>query len=110
MSKVLIIGAGGVANVVAKKCAQLPDVFTSLVIASRTQSKCDKIASEISNIPVTTEQLDADYSENVVEVIQKHQPKLVINVALPYQDLAIMDACLETKTCLLYTSPSPRDA
>lgn len=96
MSKVLIIGAGGVSNVVVKKCAMLPEVFTKIVLASRTKSKCDQIASEITNMEVLTEQVDADYSEQVVKVIEKHQPELVINVALPYQDLAIMDACLET--------------
>lgn len=110
MSKVLIIGAGGVANVVAKKCAQVPEVFSSLVIASRTKSKCDVIASQVNNIPVETEELDADYSQNVVSVIKKHNPKLVINVALPYQDLAIMDACLETGTDYLDTANyEPKD-
>lgn len=110
MSKVLIIGAGGVANVVAKKCAMNSDVFSSLVIASRTKSKCDKIASEISNIPVETEQVDADYAENVIKVIKKYEPKLVINVALPYQDLAIMDACLDTNVHYLDTANyEPKD-
>lgn len=110
MSKVLIIGAGGVANVVAKKCAQVPGVFSSLVIASRTVSKCEVIANEITNIPVATEQVDADFSDQVVTIIKKHEPKLVINVALPYQDLAIMDACLETKTDYLDTANyEPKD-
>lgn len=110
MSKVLIIGAGGVANVVAQKCAQIPSVFSHLVIASRTLSKCDAIAKEISNIPVDTEQVDADYAENVVKIIKKHQPKMVINVALPYQDLAIMDACLETGVNYLDTANyEPKD-
>ncbi len=104
MSKVLIIGAGGVANVVAKKCAMNADVFTSLVIASRTESKCQAIAEQITSIPVATEQVDADYSEQVVAVIKKHQPVMVINVALPYQDLAIMDACLETNVHYLDTA------
>ena len=110
MSKVLIIGAGGVANVVAKKCAQVSNVFSHLVIASRTLSKCEHIASEITNIPVDTEQVDADYSEQVVKVINKHNPVLVINVALPYQDLAIMDACLETGVDYLDTANyEPKD-
>ena len=104
MSKVLIIGAGGVANVVAKKCAMNSAVFTSLVIASRTESKCKAIAEQINNIPVDTEQVDADFAEQVVKVIQKHQPVMVINVALPYQDLAIMDACLETNVHYLDTA------
>lgn len=110
MSKVLIIGAGGVANVVAKKCAQLPEVFSHLVIASRTKSKCDAIANQITNVPVDTERVDADFSQEVIDVIRKHQPKLVINVALPYQDLAIMDACLETKVNYLDTANyEPKD-
>ncbi len=110
MSKVLIIGAGGVANVVAQKCAQLPTVFSHLIIASRTLSKCDAIAKEITNIPVETEQVDADFAENVVKIIQKHKPKMVINVALPYQDLAIMDACLETGVHYLDTANyEPKD-
>ena len=94
MAKVLIIGAGGVANVVAKKCAQVSSVFSELIIASRTLSKCDAIASQISTIPVKTEKVDADYSEQVVVLLEKYKPFMVINVALPYQDLAIMDACL----------------
>lgn len=110
MSKVLIIGAGGVANVVAKKCAMNSDVFTSLVIASRTISKCNTIADEIANIPVSTEQVDADIVEEVVKVLEKHQPKLVINVALPYQDLAIMEACLVAKVHYLDTANyEPKD-
>lgn len=110
MSKVLIIGAGGVANVVAKKCAQLPEVFSHLIIASRTQSKCDAIANQITNVVVETEQVDADYAANVVKVIQKHKPVMVINVALPYQDLAIMDACLETGVHYLDTANyEPKD-
>ena len=110
MSKVLIIGAGGVSNVVVKKCAMLPEVFSEIVLASRTKSKCDLIAAEITNIKVVTEQVDADYAENVVAIIKKHQPKLVINVALPYQDLAIMDACLETGVHYLDTANyEPKD-
>lgn len=94
MSKVLIIGAGGVGNVVAKKCAMMPEVFTEIVIASRTKSKCDAIAKEIGQKNVFTDQVDADFTDQVVELLQKHTPELVINVALPYQDLSIMDACL----------------
>lgn len=110
MSKVLIVGAGGVANVVAKKCAMNSKVFTSLVIASRTKSKCDKIAAEIHEIPVATEQVDADYADNVIAVIKKHEPVMVINVALPYQDLTIMDACLETNVHYLDTANyEPKD-
>lgn len=94
MAKVLIIGAGGVGNVVAQKVAQLPDVFTEIVLASRTKSKCDAIASNI-NRPIKTCAVDADNVPELVQLLQKEKPELVINVALPYQDLTIMDACLE---------------
>ena len=98
MGKVLIIGAGGVANVVAHKCAQNDAVFTEICIASRTKSKCDTIKDSIKNSQsvITTAQVDADAAENVVKLIREFEPKVVINVALPYQDLSIMDACLET--------------
>lgn len=110
MSKVLIIGAGGVGNVVAKKCAQLPEVFSEIVLASRTKSKCDAIAAEIKNIKVVTDSVDADYADQVVKLIEKHQPKMIINVALPYQDLAIMDACLATGVHYLDTANyEPKD-
>lgn len=98
MGKVLIIGAGGVAGVVAHKCAQNDKVFTEICIASRTKSKCDAIKDSIKNSQsiITTAQVDADVAENVVKLIKEFGPKVVINVALPYQDLSIMDACLET--------------
>ena len=98
MSRVLIIGAGGVGNVVAKKCAQHPDVFQDIVLASRTRSKCDAIAAEIMklyNVEVRTAQVDADSVPELVALLNDIKPQLVINVALPYQDLTIMDACLE---------------
>ena len=94
MSKVLIIGAGGVGNVVVHKCAQLPEIFSEICLASRTKSKCDKIASEL-NRPIQTAQVDADNPAEVVKLIKEFKPELVINVALPYQDLPIMDAVLE---------------
>jgi len=103
MAKVLIIGAGGVGNVVAKKCAQVPQVFTDIVLASRTKAKCDKIAAEIDR-PIVTDRVDADHAEEVIALIQKHSPDLVLNVALPYQDLPIMDACAETRTDYLDTA------
>ncbi len=110
MSKVLIIGAGGVGGVVTQKCAQVPEVFSHLVLASRTLSKCDAIASKIDNIPVETAKVDADNVPELVELIRKVQPKMVINVALPYQDLPIMDACLETGVHYLDTANyEPRD-
>ncbi len=107
MSKALIIGAGGVGGVVAHKCAQNPEVFQELVLASRTVEKCRRIADDIRSKygrEVITEALDADDVRQTVALIQKHKPDIVINVALPYQDLAIMDACLETKTDYLDTA------
>ncbi len=100
MSKVLIIGAGGVGRVVAYKCAQHRDIFSDILLASRTKKKCDAIADAIYKAyggpKIKTAKLDADDVQQTVALIQKFQPALVINVALPYQDLPIMDACLET--------------
>lgn len=95
MGKVLIIGAGGVGGVVTHKCAQVPEVFEEICLASRTVSKCEKIAGEIDK-PIITRQVDADNVPELVGLIKEFGPDLVINVALPYQDLSIMDACLET--------------
>ena len=94
MGKVLIIGAGGVGTVVAHKIAQNPDVFTEIVLASRTQSKCDAIADAIGGNRIVTDRVDADKGEDLVSLFKKHKPDIVVNVALPYQDLTIMDACL----------------
>ena len=98
--KVLIIGAGGVGNVVVKKCAMNPEVFSEVVLASRTKRKCDAIAEECAKIglptKIETAQVDADNVPELVALINKVKPFMVINVALPYQDLTIMDACLET--------------
>ena len=94
MGKVLIIGAGGVGTVVAHKIAQNPDVFTEIVLASRTQSKCDAIADAIGGNRIVTDRVDADKVEDLVSLFKKHKPDIVVNVALPYQDLTIMDACL----------------
>ena len=99
MSKILIIGAGGVGNVVVKKCAQHADVFSDIHLASRTKSKCDQIAKEVKDlygVNVSTYAVDADDVADLVKVINSVKPELVLNVALPYQDLKIMDACLET--------------
>ena len=110
MSKVLIIGAGGVANVVARKCAQNSSVYSELLIASRTQSKCDAIAKDIHNIPVNTAKVDADKSEEVAALIRDFKPELVMNIALPYQDLTIMDACLKEGVHYLDTANyEPKD-
>ena len=94
MGKVLIIGAGGVGTVLAHKIAQNPDVFTEIVLASRTQSKCDAIADAIGGNHIVTDRVDADKVEDLVALFKKHKPDIVVNVALPYQDLTIMDACL----------------
>lgn len=113
MSKVLIIGAGGVGQVVVHKCAQVSEVFTDIMLASRTKSKCDKIAAQIKaryGRTISTAQLDADNPKNTIKLIKKFKPALVINVALPYQDLAIMDACLVTGVNYLDTANyEPKD-
>lgn len=98
MANVLIIGAGGVGSVVAHKCAMNRNVFTTIMLASRTKAKCDRIAAEIQEIhgvTIQTAQVDADVVPEMVQLIRSFKPVLVINVALPYQDLPIMDACLE---------------
>lgn len=97
MNKVLIIGAGGVGNVVAHKCAMVPEVFGEITLASRTVSKCDAIAAEVlqrTGRSIATAQVDADDSAATAELIRRTGAKLLINVALPYQDLHLMDACL----------------
>ena len=97
MSKLLVIGCGGVASVAIQKCCQNSKVFTELCLASRTKSKCDelkaKLAGKTSTV-ITTAQVDADSVEAVKALIESYQPDAVLNVALPYQDLTIMDACL----------------
>ena len=103
MKKVLIIGAGGVGQVVAHKCAQVPEVFGEIMLASRTKSKCDAIAKDLPR-PIKTAQVDADNVPELVQLIRSFQPDLVLNVALPYQDLHIMDACLETGVSYLDTA------
>jgi saccharopine dehydrogenase (NAD+, L-lysine-forming) len=103
MSKVLIVGAGGVGQVVAHKCAQLPEVFSDITLASRTEAKCKAIARQIKR-KIRTAQVDADKVPEMVRLIRRVKPRLVINVALPYQDLHIMDACLETGVDYLDTA------
>lgn len=98
MSRVLIIGCGGVASVAIQKCCQVSEVFTEICIASRTKSKCDALAEKLKNKTstiITTAQVDADNVSEVVALINSYKPELVMNIALPYQDLTIMDACLE---------------
>lgn len=107
MANTLIIGAGGVGQVVAHKCAQLSDIFSNITLASRTESRCQKIAEQIrltQKKSISTAQVDADKVPELVALINKVQPSLVINVALPYQDLTIMDACLETGVDYLDTA------
>ncbi|WP_444943368.1 saccharopine dehydrogenase family protein [Microbulbifer sp. ZKSA006] len=103
MANVLIIGAGGVGQVVAHKCAQVAEVFENITLASRTKSKCDKIAAMLPR-KIDTAEVDADNVPELVKLIEKVKPDLVINVALPYQDLHIMDACLETGVHYLDTA------
>jgi saccharopine dehydrogenase (NAD+, L-lysine-forming) len=93
MAKVLIVGAGGVGQVVAHKCAQVPEVFEHIVLASRTEEKCRRIAAQIKR-PIATAQVDADDVPQMTALLLREKPNVVINVALPYQDLSIMDACL----------------
>ena len=107
MSKALIIGAGGVAGVVIHKCCQNSDVFDSICIASRTKSKCDAFKEKLegaTKTKITTAQVDADDVNQLIALIEQEKPDIVINVALPYQDLTIMDACLATKTDYLDTA------
>jgi len=103
MARVLIIGAGGVGQVVAHKCSQVPEVFSDICLASRTLEKCEKIARQIPR-PIETARVDADNVPELVSLIQQFKPALIINVALPYQDLTIMDACLETGVDYLDTA------
>jgi len=93
MAKVLIVGAGGVGQVVTHKCAQVPEVFEKIVLASRTEEKCRRIAAQIKR-PIATAQVDADDVAQMTALLEREKPDIVINVALPYQDLSIMDACL----------------
>ena len=98
MSRVLMIGAGGVATVAAFKIVQNQDVFTEFMIASRRKEKCDKLVKSIHDkgykMDIQTAEVDADDVEQLKALFNSYQPELVINLALPYQDLTIMDACL----------------
>ena len=97
MSRVLVIGCGGVASVAIQKCCQADEVFTELCIASRTKEKCDALAEKLkgkTKTVLTTAKVDADDVDQLIELINGYKPDLVMNIALPYQDLTIMDACL----------------
>ncbi len=114
MSKLLIIGAGGVGRVVAYKCAQHPEIFSEILLASRTLSKCEAIAEAVrkdtGHPHFHTAQVDADQVPELVALIRDFKPAMVLHVALPYQDLTIMDACLETGVHYLDTANyEPKD-
>lgn len=103
MSKVLIIGAGGVGGVVTHKCAQHPEVFSEIMLASRNEAKCKAIADQLDR-PIQTARVDADDVEALVALIESFKPDVLIHVALPYQDLTIMEACLRTGVPYLDTA------
>ena len=107
MSNVLIVGAGGVSTVTIQKMAMLPKIFTNITLASRTLEKCKYIQNLVQNkynIDINIFKLDADNVNDIVKIIKKVEPFLVLNLALPYQDLTIMDACLITNTHYIDTA------
>lgn len=106
MAKALIIGAGGVASVAVHKCVQNSEVFEEICIASRTKSKCDALKEKLDGqgCKISTAKVDANNVEKLIALIEDFNPDIVINLALPYQDLTIMDACLATKTHYLDTA------
>ncbi|MBK5247457.1 MAG: saccharopine dehydrogenase family protein [Peptostreptococcaceae bacterium] len=107
MGKALIIGCGGVAGVAIKKCCQNSEAFEEIMIASRTKSKCDKLKEELEGKTKTiihTAKVNADVVPELVALINQFKPDVVLNLALPYQDLTIMDACVETKTHYIDTA------
>ena len=110
MGRVLVLGAGGVSTVAVKKMAMNSDVFTQIMVASRTKSKCDAIAAAIGDNRILTAQVDADNVSETVALIRSFDPDIVVNLALPYQDLPVMDACLETGVNYLDTANyEPKD-
>ncbi len=107
MGRALIIGAGGVAGVVVHKCCQNSEVFQEICIASRTKAKCDALRDKLQGTTatkITTARVDADNVDELIQLINSYKPDIVMNIALPYQDLTIMDACLATKTHYLDTA------
>ena len=97
MGKIMIVGCGGVGSVAVHKCCQNSDAFSEVVIASRTLSKCDALKEKLqgtTKAKITTAQVDADDTAVLTELIRKEKPDVVLNLALPYQDLLIMEACL----------------
>ena len=113
MSKVLVIGAGGVGSVAVHKMTMNPDIFSDIHLASRTVAKCEAIAQSVkqrTGVDIATYAIDADDVAATSALIERIGPKLVVNLALPYQDLAIMDSCLATGTHYLDTANyEPRD-
>ncbi len=103
MSRVLIVGAGGVGGVVAHKCALLPETFSEIMLATRTVARAEAIAAQLPR-KIQTRQVDADDPAQVAALVREFRPALLLNMALPYQDLSIMDACLETRTDYLDTA------
>ncbi|MDR3085245.1 MAG: saccharopine dehydrogenase NADP-binding domain-containing protein, partial [Christensenellaceae bacterium] len=96
MSKTLVIGCGGVGSVAIHKCVQNHEVFSDILIASRTKAKCDALAQKLSGgkTRISTAEVNADSVPDLVALMQSYKPDLVLNLALPYQDLSIMEACL----------------
>ena len=113
MSKVLVIGAGGVGSVAVHKMAQLPEVFSSITLASRRISSCEKIADSVKQrfgVKIETAEVDADEVGQTVRLLEQVKPDLLVNLALPYQDLPLMDACLEAGVSYLDTANyEPKD-
>ncbi len=112
MGKALIIGCGGVASVAIHKCCENSEVFEEIVIASRTKSKCDALKEKLGagKTKISTAQVDADNVDELIALIREHKPDVVLNLALPYQDLTIMDACLATGTHYVDTANyEPKD-
>jgi len=113
MSKVLVIGAGGVGSVAVHKMAQLPEVFSSIILASRRISSCEKIADSVKQrfgVKIETAEVDADDVGQTVRLLEQVKPDLLVNLALPYQDLALMDACLAAGVSYLDTANyEPKD-
>lgn len=103
MARVMIVGAGGVGNVVTHKCAAQEE-FSDILLASRSIDKCIRIAESVGSHKVKIVALDADYVHNTVKLLKEFRPDILINVALPYQDLALMDACLEVGVHYLDTA------
>ncbi len=112
MSKTLVIGAGGVASVAIHKMVQNHEVFDEIMIATRTKSKADALKEKLDGqgTIIHTAQVDADDTEALIALMNEFQPDLCLNLALPYQDLTIMDACLATKTHYVDTANyEPKD-